>query len=219
MLLSERPCNTYEEDPDVLKEISRSDGGLNGQLLASRPLRSVILRQHESNLRCLVDGITSPRTFLLPAPYPPSRTALQNSRQVLLKDIHINLRVLSEMVLVRTIVDPYVHSSSISIVEDEHGDVARLTVRNMEDSMHDPIFPGETVLAIKQPCWSMLPSGGHHMCVDHPSDIVFLDITCDLVPSAWKATTNKLDTKAVSFWKAEGDRLFLEKKFHEALKW
>jgi hypothetical protein len=218
MVLSERPRNTYEEDPGDSKDISRSDPGLKGQLPASRPDRSILLRQHESNLRCLVDGTVSPRMFVLPMPYPPSRTPLQHSKQLYLKDVRIHSHTSNEILVVRTIADPYVHSSSISIVEDEHGAVARLTICNIEDSSNDPVFSVGTILAIKQPCWSRLPRGGYHMCVDHPSDIVFVDTTCDMVPSAWKDTANEVETKTASLWRKEGDKMFLEKKFRKALE-
>jgi hypothetical protein len=219
MVPSERPHNTYEEDPEESKEISQSNQGLAGQLPTSWPGRSELLRQHESNLRYLVDGIMSPRIFVLPMPYPPSRTPLQHSTQVYLKEVRIYSRQSNEILVVRTIVNPYVHSSSISIVEDEHGAVARLTIYNIDDSMNDPVFPVGMTLAIKQPCWSTLPRGGYHICVDHPSDIIFVDTTCDMVPSTWKDTANKVETNTASVWKAEGDNMFLEKNFRKALEW
>jgi hypothetical protein len=120
---------------------------------------------------------------------------------------------------VRSIVDPYVYSSSITVVEDERGGVARLTVCNLEDLWIDPVINREAVIAIKQPCWSPVSNGGYHIRVDHPSDLVLLDPTSELVSLIWKPTEKVERARTAEEWKTEGSTMFLKKKFRRALDW
>jgi hypothetical protein len=160
-----------------------------------------------------------PRNFILPLPYLPSKTTLSQTTRVHLNDLNIDSRKPNHAILFRTIAEPYVYSNSITIVEDEHGDVARLTICNLEDSMNDPIIPMGSILAVKQPCWSAVPRGGYHIRVDHPSDIAILDPTDETVLLAWRNSANIRENKNVTLWKKEGDTMFLEKRFRKALEW
>lgn len=106
----------------------------------------------------------------------------------------------------------------MTIVEDENGDVAKLTIGNLEDSPVDPITTEDSILAVKQPSWSKIGEADYHIRVDHPSDLVLLDPEDDLVPKAWRRN-DKIDAaKDASQWKKEGDMLFLKKKFRKALQ-
>jgi hypothetical protein len=110
-----------------------------------------------------------------------------------------------------------VYSNTVTIVEDEEGHVARLTVCNLEDNMVDAIVTEGLVIAIKQPCWSELVDGGYHVRVDHPSDLVLLEADAKLVPRDWRKK-EKIDLeKNATQWKKEGDTMFLKKRFREAL--
>ena len=107
----------------------------------------------------------------------------------------------------------------MTIVEDEEGNVARLTISNLEDSPVDPIIPENTIMAIKQPSWSKLVEGGYHIRIDHPSDVVFLNPSDDLIPDAWKTDEGVKDVSRNQDWRKEGDMMFLKKKFRKALEW
>ncbi|KAF2463540.1 SET domain-containing protein [Lindgomyces ingoldianus] len=138
--------------------------------------------------------------------------------QVHLGDLRIDSRDPSTLILVKSITPPYIYSSTIIIVEDEAGDVARLTVCNLEHTMIDPLISEGDILAIKQPCWSRLLDGGYHIRVDHPSDLVQLQPNDDLVNEGWRISEDMELGKDATEWKKEGDMMFLKKRFRKALK-
>jgi hypothetical protein len=219
MAHSDLERNTYEEIPDKVKELLKKKKDEGGVLPTSRPIRAVLLEEHERHLELLATGALPPRTFVLPLPYSPSQTSLLHAKQLHLDELLINTRKSSDILLLRALTDPYVHSSSIVIVEDRHGDVARLALCNLEDSSIDPVVTKGAILAIKQPCWSAALDGGYHIRVDHPSDVVFLETSHEIAPQAWKQKADNKSSKIPEEWKKEGDMMFLQKKFRKALKW
>jgi hypothetical protein len=210
---------TYEDSPDDLKAVLENSKPQEGQVPSARPTRAALLKEHERHLGYLEQGMVPPRKFVLPLPYPPSMVNFSQANYVYIKSLRISSRNAKEMIIVRTVTDSYVHSSSITIIEDENGDVARLTVCNLEDSIIDPVLTKGSVLAVKQPCWSVIPDGGYHIRVDHPPDIVLLDSDRERVPTMWKELENPKNTKTATEWKKEGDIMFLKKKFRKALEW
>ncbi|PVI03785.1 SET domain-containing protein, partial [Periconia macrospinosa] len=134
-----------------------------------------------------------------------------------LKQIAVNKRNPGSVAFFRTVAVPYVYSSTVTIVEDEDGDVAKLTVGNLEDSPVDPILTEGSIIAIKQPCWSRLGDSDYHIRVDHPSDLVILRPEDALVPKAWRRKEQIEAFKDAAQLKKEGDMMFLKKKFRRAL--
>ena len=133
-----------------------------------------------------------------------------------LNDIRIDSRDRDDVLVLRTIASPYVWSATVTVTEDETGDVARLTVCNLEDNVIDPIITEGSILAIRQPCWTRLVDGGYHIRVDHPSDFVLLKRDDDTVPEAWRSEGTD-STKDVSQCRKDGDMMFLKKRFRRAL--
>jgi hypothetical protein len=217
MVRAEPIRNTYEEFPDELKELLERSKSSKGQVPKSTPTRDALLQDHEWHLCFLREGVLQPRNFILPSPYTPSRSSPSEARKTRIKGLRIESRDLEEVLLLRTLTNPYVYSSSITIVEDEHGDAARLTVCNLEDNMIDPVIAEGQVLAVKQPCWSVASEGGFHIRVDHPSDLVFLDSRSEILPSTWRKALEINGTRTAADWKKEGDVMFLKKRFRTAL--
>jgi hypothetical protein len=209
--------NTYEEIPDEVNRLLKESK--NGKRVAptSKPTRAALLKEHEQQLELQASGALPPRTFVLPLPYPPSRTLIPEASQVHIDHILVNSRKSDEFLLLRAITEPYVYSSSIIIAEDEHGAVARLTLCNLEDSPIDPVISQGAIIAVKQPCWSATSDGGYHIRVDHPADLVVLEPSHETVPPAWKLTKESRSSKALADLKKEGDMMFLQKKFRKAL--
>jgi len=217
MVRAEPIRNTYEEFPDELKELLEKTRSEKGQIPKSRPTREALLQDHEWHLRFLREGVLQPRNFILPSPYTPSRSSPSQARKTHIKDLRIDSRDPEDVILLRTLTDPYVYSSSITIVEDEHGDAARLSICNLEDNMTDPVIAKGLILAVKQPSWSVAPECGFHIRVDHPSDLIVVKPSSELVPTAWRKTLEIDGMKTVADWKKEGDMMFLKKKFRTAL--
>jgi hypothetical protein len=208
--------NTYEESPDELVETLKSSKNDSGRKPKSTPSRDALLQDHVRHLKFLTEGPLPSRNFILPLPYPPSNTPISKSTWTHIADLCIGARAETSALLVRTITEPYVYSSSVTIVEDKTGAVARLTVCNLEDSQIDPILPIDSVLAIKQPTWTRAPGGSYYIRVDHPSDLVCLDPEDEKVPSSWRKVQEVAPPDKVASYKREGDMMFLKKKFRKA---
>jgi hypothetical protein len=211
--------NFYEESPDECKELLEKFEKKTKNVSVATQSREDLLREHERHLQFLKSGPLPPRTFVLPFPYPPSPVSMANATWTHMRNLSTRSRKQGEFMFVRSIVDPYVFSSSITIVEDENGDVARLTVCNIDDLWIDPVIDKGAILAIKQPCWSVVSHGGYHIRVDHPSDLILLDPASDMIPSAWKSAERIDSTSTAEEYKIEGNMMFLKKKFRKALRW
>lgn len=208
--------NTYEENPDKLKEVLEK-GQINiGKFPELKNERSSLIKEHDRVVSVLAEGQLQSRTFILPMPYPPSNLATEQAKQVLIKDVAIRLRDPRTFLLLRTITLPYVYSSSTTVAEDESGSVARLTVCNIDDSPFDSILTKGIILIVKQPCWNIMPDGGYYIRVDHPSDLVIVSPDNDLVPDAWNIVEKEYDQMTCEKLKKEGDSMFLEKRFRKA---
>jgi hypothetical protein len=210
--------NTYEEFPDELKETLKRAKNEHGQTPASRTTRESLLHDHEWHLKFLAESALHPRNFILPPPYPPSRTPAPKAQQIRIKDLRIGIRISQEILLLRTTTEPYTYSSTVTIVEDEDGDAARLTICDLDDSMHDPALSKDSILAIRQPCWTRIPGAGYHIRVDHPSDLSLLNWEIDGVPAAWRQDKAVGPSKDSELWKKDGDTMFLKKQFRKALE-
>jgi hypothetical protein len=209
--------NIYEESPDKLRNALRKSEGKGGERLGPRVSRQELLQQHERHLGFLKEGVLPPRTFILPPAYTPSCIPVSNAKKVRIEDLRVDIRDKNQVILLRAIADPYVHSASIAIVEDETGNVARLTICNLEDSLDDSILVKDAVVAVKQPCFCRTANGEYHIRVDHPSDVVRLGLGTETIPDTWKDKLNVQKDITASECKREGDRMFLKKRFRKAL--
>lgn len=72
-------------------------------------------------------------------------------------------------------------------------------------------------MAVKQPCFSRTANGDFHIRVDHPSDIVGLETSSEMIPNAWKEGPSVQKSLTASKCKWEGDTMFLKIFFWKAL--
>ena len=139
--------------------------------------------------------------------------------QIKLNDLRYDIRDPNTVLIVKAISPSYVYSTTVLVVEDDDGNVARLTLCNLEDTLVDPMVSEGDVLAIKQPCWVRLVDGGFHIRIDHPSDWLKLESDDSLVPEPWRKERELSSSKSAKEWKTAGDMLFLKKKFRAAMDW
>jgi hypothetical protein len=210
--------NTYEEFPDELKETLQQAKKEHGLTPISKATREGPLHDHEWHLKFLSEGALPPRNLILPPPYPPSQTSTSEAQHISIEDLRIGTRIENELLFLRTIAEPYIYSSTVTIAEDEAGDTVRLSICNLDDSAHDPAMPQDTILAIKQPCWTKVPRGGYHIRIDHPSDFGFVSAEDTMVPAAWRQDGAMAHSNDAAWWKKEGDVMFLKKRFRRALE-
>lgn len=208
---------SYEQSPNRLKEFLQNQERSNG--ISSSPSRSELKRTHSKNIELLKAYPPPLRNMILPLPYFPSNVSIldKECRKVSLKDIAFNTHDTNIAIIVRIITDPYVFSATVTLIEDERGDAARLTVCNLDDSVTDPVLPQGIIIGIKQPCFTLLPDGTSHIQVDHPSDIVEMDEDDPEVPQYFKSSVEGQQFDS-SFWLKEGDAMFLERKYRFAHK-
>ncbi|KAF2440987.1 SET domain-containing protein [Karstenula rhodostoma CBS 690.94] len=220
MKLSAGFRNTYEEVPDLAKKFVNEAPNETGQRPKSKVSRDALVRTHQRHLKLLSEGSVPVRSLVLPKPYPPARGSVHatSTKTVHLGDLQIDSRDRDAVLLLRTITTPYVWSSTVAVVEDETGDVARVTVWNLEDNVVDPIVTKGSIIAIRQPCWTRLVDGGHHIRVDHPSDLVLLRPDDDLVPETWWNDEDLVTNRDPGQCKQDGDMMFLKKRFRQALE-
>ncbi|KAL1595846.1 hypothetical protein SLS60_009536 [Paraconiothyrium brasiliense] len=220
MALTTGSRNTYEEVPDLAKKLINEAPAETGQRPKSKVSRDTLVRTHQRHLKLLSEGSVPIRSLILPKPYPPARGSIHtNSKKTVhLGDLQIDSRDRDALLLLRTITSPYVWSSTVTVAEDETGDVARLTVCNLEDNVVDPIVTEGSIVAIRQPCWTRLVDGGYHICVDHPSDLVLLRAEDDLIPESWRDETDSDQRNEATQCKKDGDMMFLKKRFRKALE-
>jgi hypothetical protein len=210
--------NTYEEFPDELKQTLKQADKEHGQTLTAKTTREALLHDHIWHLKFLAEGALPPQSLILPPPYPPSSTPTPGAQRIRIKDLRIGTRLPHKLLLLRTITEPYVYSSTVTIAEDEDGEAARLTICNLDDSVHDPVLPNGSILAIRHPCWTKISGRGYHIRVDHPSDLHLLDWEANGVPTAWRQGRAANPSKGAELWKREGDMMFLKKQFRRALE-
>ncbi|KAF2740323.1 hypothetical protein EJ04DRAFT_572175 [Polyplosphaeria fusca] len=205
MALPTTSRNTYEELPEQLKDFQKN-ASTNGDA-QWKPSRGALLREHEAHMKILSQGSLPVKTMTLPLSYPPSRVSIHDSscRRLHLLDLNLESRDPNSIIILRTVTSPYIYSSTITVAEDETGEVARLMVCNLEDNLNDPIVDEGSILAIKQPSWSRLLEGGYQIRVDHPSDLVVIKAEDDITPQAWKSMQELDTSKDAMQWKKEGD--------------
>lgn len=124
-----------------------------------------------------------------------------------------------KMLLLRTVSMPAMHSTIQDdyAVEDEQGDIERLTIHDFGISHHfHKAMPIGICFAIKEPFFKTIVDDGCVLCVDHPSDVVFLDSDHEIIPRAWKlvrAQQTALD------WKVEGNETLKHKQYLDSERW
>ncbi|KAF2013620.1 hypothetical protein BU24DRAFT_464383 [Aaosphaeria arxii CBS 175.79] len=211
---------SYEESPEALKDLFQNPADNHGSRLSTRESRDALIDIHKANLKLLAEGNVPVKNFVLPSRYPPSRASIRDTsvEKINLQDLSVEKRNTNAILMVRTIIQPYIYSATNTVVEDKNGDAARLTIGNLEDSMLDPLIPAATIVAIKQPCWRRQIDGGYHIRVDHPSDLVILQANDEFVPESWRSDAELDSELEGKDWKKEGDMMFLKKKFRTALQ-
>lgn len=129
--------NLYEESTEDLRNVLKKSEVKGKENFGCSVSKHELLHQHERHLSFLAEGVLQPRTFMVPPAYTLACMPVLNAKKVRIKDLHVHSRGKNQIIVLRAIAHPYVYSSSIAIVEDESGYVARLTVCNLEDSLSD----------------------------------------------------------------------------------
>lgn len=117
----------------------------------------------------------------------------------------------------KTISKAYRGAGSVSVVEDEKGNVDRLSLHNFGDTSMLSDLPEDCVVAIKEPYYKFNGGGQSDcvICVDHPSDVLVLGSHDPIIPRVLR----RKDNRTAEQWKKAGDEAFLDKNLPTAVFW
>lgn len=112
--------------------------------------------------------------------------------------------------VLRSIAPPYLGAGTITVVEDEHGNVEKMALYNQGDSSILQSIPEGVVVLIKEPYYKFGGEKDFMVCVDHPSDISLLRHGPDdsLIPEPFRQPE---ESSVASEWRDAGDRAFISK--------
>jgi hypothetical protein len=132
-------------------------------------------------------------------------------------DLRVEKRHEGKVLILRTITPPYHGTGTVVIVEDEQKAVDKMGIYNQSDASIVSIIPEGSVVAVKEPYYKFNGPQDYMICVDHPSDIVYLKFDDDTIPEAFRLPDGETDTP--KDWKDAGDKAFLAKSLPIATLW
>ncbi|KAK7995810.1 TPR domain protein [Apiospora marii] len=150
---------------------------------------------------------------------PACEAPLASLRPILLNQLVINKVGRGLMIVVRTFTKPDSNRYLCAAVEDTRGGVDCIILQCRDHSLTaEEILPEGIVLAVKEPYYLSFPGGQHGIQVDHPSDLIELDISSDLYPTEWKDEVLAQYPKGPSQLKSEGNKAVGKKEFMRAAR-
>ncbi|CAD0022782.1 unnamed protein product [Aureobasidium pullulans] len=165
------------------------------------------LVQTELEIAASLDHRRIAWNMILSEEHPPSGSALASLKKT---------RHSGKMLLLRTITASSMHSSmqTAYAVEDERGDIELLTIHDFAVTTHpSKAIQNGTFFVVKEPFYRSVLDEDCVLCVDHPSDIVFLDADSPILPDAWRSEV--IDRSSVE-WKQAGNHALQGRQFIEA---
>jgi hypothetical protein len=165
--------------------------------------------------------------MILSEPHTPSSLLKVCIRELIasirlsLTDLQIMLRDLSmeKMLVLRAVSVSAMHSSmqTCIAVEDEDGDRELLIVHDFAITIHpSKVIQNGTFFVVKEPFFRTILDEACVLCVDHPSDILFLDADDPILPLTWR--TSDVERSATD-WKRAGNLALRSENPIEAERW
>ncbi|KAI0126164.1 hypothetical protein BJ170DRAFT_685405 [Xylariales sp. AK1849] len=127
------------------------------------------------------------RPWILSNVYPPSMLPLRTLKPIMLSEIHIQASNYGRVVVLRTFTKPSFDRYLCAGVEDPDGNIDLVVLFNSDPFLKSTsILPNGLVFAVKEPHYVVFSNGKHGIVIEHPSDMVELDLANSLVPFRWK---------------------------------
>ncbi|KAL4965469.1 TPR domain protein [Aspergillus stella-maris] len=163
------------------------------------------------------DRIFHVRTSIIPPAYPPSVQPLAKLKKAMLKRLTLETHHRGSYIVLRAVTPTITFTGTMLIVEDEVGDVVKLTLYNQQEDLttHGRLVEG-TVMIIKEPYLKVAGDGGHAIRVDHISDIIFLSEHDSRVPVLWEPRVINVEMSA-NDWKLNGNDRFSKDDYGHAI--
>ncbi|KAK8112542.1 hypothetical protein PG984_013068 [Apiospora sp. TS-2023a] len=150
---------------------------------------------------------------------PACEAALESLRPIFLNQLVHDKVERGYMLVVRTFTRPDSDRHLCAAVEDTQGGVDCIILQCRDHSLKaEETLPKGIVFAIKEPYYVAFPDLQHGIQVDHPSDLIELDISNDLYPAQWKDEVLAQYQAGASQLKAAGNRAVGKKEFMRATR-
>ncbi|KAL4795817.1 TPR domain protein [Aspergillus venezuelensis] len=194
---------------------------LKGQRPKSNESRDEVIMQfmfQQMTTGVEVYGKNSMRTSFVPPAYPPSVKPFRELKKIMLKSLTLETHHRGSYVVLRAVTPTLTMTGTMLIVEDENGDVVKLTLYNQgEDLTTDRGLAEGNVMMVKEPYLKVMGDGGHGIRVDHLSDIFFLSEYDICVPAVWGPRVIDPGISADD-WKTEGNYPFKAGQYNLAIE-
>ncbi|CAG8351337.1 unnamed protein product, partial [Penicillium nalgiovense] len=159
-------------------------------------------------------------SFAIPI-YPPCLAALKGLKKVMVKDLLLETHHRGSYILVRSIIQAENMGAVMAIVEDEQKDAIPLRMLNEKLRCQDGCVDKGQVLLVKEPYLTSMPDTEYGLRVDHVSDIMFIPLFDEMVPSVWR---ERLPEHETSQWMARdwlnmGNEYLNRGKFYSATEY
>jgi hypothetical protein len=161
------------------------------------------------------------RTTMVPPPYHPCVLPYAALRKVGVRELRLETHHRGNYLLVRTLTPPWKVAGIGTIIEDESGDAMQLQLYHQlrphaPQETDEMLIPAGCVLVVKEPYFKVTGDGGYGIRVDHVSDIVWLAMDDERIPSNWGTTVIPRDRES-EYWKKEGNAAFKVGNYREAV--
>ncbi len=173
-----------------------------------------------ADARRLVSKIGPTLTSFIPEAYPPCVLPVNSLTPIAIRSLQLETHHRGSYLLVRGITPPNRLAAVSVLVEDERSDAVLLQLYHQEEEHSRAaadIVQAGTIMIIKEPYFKITASGGHAVRVDHPSDVMYLELVDPKVPLAWRPRLVELGETANDL-KLKGNSFIGEEKYWAAIE-
>ncbi|CAI7667777.1 unnamed protein product [Penicillium viridicatum] len=220
----------FLEDPEGEKLMSEHNRALEaaeaakGMQFTPKVTRHELLKQFKYRQKMNKDqprGRANASTVdvsFAPPIYPPSLAPLEDLKKVMFKDLLLETHHKGSYILVRSITQAEKMAAAMAIVEDEDEDAIPLQMLNEKLRCHDGSVDKGQILLVKEPYLTLTSVGEYGVRVDHVSDILFIPLFDEIVPSAWRVRIpeDELPQWMAEDWLRMGNEYLNRGKFYSA---
>ncbi|CAI6336317.1 unnamed protein product [Periconia digitata] len=158
------------------------------------------------------------QSFIPPA-YRPSISPLAELRPIFIRDLQLEIHHRGTYLLLKAITPASRMNAVLVIAEDERDEAIMVEIYHQEtEDVREAtsLIGNDAVLLIKEPYFKVMASGEYGLRIDHLSDIIFVDQTNSMIPTAWRTGGNILETSAESL-KLSGHKAVRRGKYWESI--
>ncbi|EGP88877.1 uncharacterized protein MYCGRDRAFT_39064 [Zymoseptoria tritici IPO323] len=206
------------------KALHRSANARRGQVAQNKPSRADLQDQFSEQAEWeLAQELAKPqgiiRTTIVGYAYSPCILPVAQLKPITIDELRLETHHRGRVLFVKTFGLPLRFQAVQNCVEDQVGEVDRLSVYNFEKSLKSTeVLPRGAVFAVKEPYYKVTGDGGVQVRVDHPSDLVKMSEDDARVPLGLQPKLRELrEDDSAEQWKAKGNEAFKMKDFRGAV--